>query len=292
QLYHQHQRHWVQAIGVAKNLVGAPELARTKQEIDKLTAEMDAASPALAAEMAELGTASGVSDKWRTVQQKWVAAQSAGAADPAKIDAAHKELVDADADLILGGVSNASNLILDPDLDSYWLMDIYVAKAPSLGNGIALGVARALTGGDPIELAGVYRNNLSLVGDTDAVNPKTAIEQAPSYSRRDSVKNLRTPYAVLKSSSDATHELLKPYLAAATEAAPSGAPAAAAGQRDPRQLVASALASLDAGAQFWSAVEPELRAMCQRRVDNYAGDRRAGLGIAIIDAILVIYLFG
>src|SRR5689334_6231392 len=51
QLHHQHQRHWVQAIGVAKNLVGAPELARTKQEIDKLTAEMDAASPALAAEM-------------------------------------------------------------------------------------------------------------------------------------------------------------------------------------------------------------------------------------------------
>jgi twitching motility protein PilJ len=65
-----------------------------------------------------------------------------------------------------------------------------------------------------------------------------------------------------------------------------------AAQGDPSKLVASALASLEAVAQFWAAVEPELRAMAQRRVDNYAGDRRVGTAIALLAALLVLYLFG
>ena len=34
-------------------------------------------------------------------------------------------------------VGNASNLILDPDLDSYWMMDAYVIKLPALGQLVA-----------------------------------------------------------------------------------------------------------------------------------------------------------
>ncbi|HSK02513.1 MAG TPA: methyl-accepting chemotaxis protein [Kofleriaceae bacterium] len=295
-LHHQHQRHWIQALGVARGVVNATELARTRQEIDKLTAEMDAASPGLVAEMAALGSVSGVTDKWQSVRQKWVAAQSVGATDPAKIDAAHRALVDADADLILNGVSNASNLILDPDLDSYWLMDIYVAKAPALGNGIARATSVSLTGGDSTELAGLYQNNRGLAADIDTVNLKTTIEQMPNYSKRESVKNLRTPYTALKTSSDEAHELIRGYLSRAVvpDVTPPevGAPAAAASGKDPEKLVASALGALDAVAQFWAAVEPELRAMLQRRVDNYAGDRRTGLTIAILAALVVLYLFG
>ena len=304
QLQYQHQRHWVQAIGVARAVVPAADLARTRQEIDKLTAEMDAATPALAAEMAALGTAAvaDVVDRWQAVRQKWVAAQGSGTADAAKIDAAHKDLVDADVELLGNGVGNASNLILDPDLDSYWLMDIYIAKAPLLGNGIARAVSRGLLGGDAerqLELAGVYQNNLALVGDIQGVNLKTAIEKAPKYSKRDTVKTLLTPYTVLKTASDETHEQIKAYLTAGAAVAPDAAtpggtpaPAAAAAGRDPAKLVASALGSLEAVSQFWSAVEPELRAMAQLRVDRYASARRTGLVIALLAGLLVMYLFG
>ena len=34
-------------------------------------------------------------------------------------------------DLILNYAGNYSNLILDPDLDSYWLMDAYITKLPA-----------------------------------------------------------------------------------------------------------------------------------------------------------------
>jgi methyl-accepting chemotaxis protein len=290
QLAYQHQRHWVQAIGVAKTVVNAAELGRTKQEIDRLTAEMDAATPGLAAQMAALGQASvgDVIDRWQTVRQKWVAAQGAGTADLAKIDAMHKDLSDADADLLSNGVGNASNLILDPDLDSYWLMDIYVAKAPSLGNGIARAVSRSLLAMDAerqIELAGVYQSNLTLVSDIQATNLKTAIEKAPKYSHRDSVKTLLTPYTALKSASDDLHGQVKGFLAAA-------ATTDAAAGRDPGKLVASGLGALESVSQFWGAVEPELRAMAQRRVDSYGSTRRTGLAIAILAALVVLYLFG
>jgi methyl-accepting chemotaxis protein len=293
-LQHQHQRHWIQAIAVAKGVGNPAELARTKQEIVRLAAEMDAASPALVGEMTRLGHASTVTDKWQTVSQKWVAAQSA--ADPKKIDEAHKALADADADLILNGVANASNLILDPELDSYWLMDIYTAKAPSLGNGIAQAASRSLVAAsedEQIELAGIYRSNQGLADDINAVNLNTAIAEAPNFSKRDSVKNLRTPYASLKTGADGAAEQVRAFLRALSAnaaAAGGGTPAAAVG--DAGKLTAAALGAVDAVAQFWAATEPELRAMAQLRVDRYAGERRTGLALAILAVAFVIYIFG
>jgi methyl-accepting chemotaxis protein len=301
QLQYQHQRHWIQAIGVSKAVTSPAELTRTRQEIERLTNELDALTPGLAAEMAALGKAkvSDVVDRWQAVRQKWVAAAGAGTADSAKIDATHKDLGDADVELVGNGVGNASNLILDPDLDSYWLMDIYVADAPILGNGIARAVSRSLVGGDAdhqIELAGIYQGNLALATDIQATNLTTAIAQTASYSKRGSVKSLMTPYTALKTASDEVHGHVKTYLTATAPdaVAPAGAPAPAgpAGQRDPNKLVAAGLGALDAVAQFWGAVEPELRAMAQRRVDDYASDRRTGIAIAILAAFLVLYLFG
>ena len=300
QLTHQHQRHWVQAIALAKGVGAQAELQRTRQEVERLTNEIAALTPALAREMASLGKAkeSDVNDRWQAVAQKWNAIQSAG--DPAKIDAAHKDLVDADIELLGNGVGNASNLILDPDLDSYWLMDIYIAKAPTLGNGIARAVSRSLIGGgveQQIELAGVYQNNLGLAGDIQGVNLKTAIENAPKYSGRESVKNLQTPYSALKSASDDAHGQVKGFLlamGAADAAPPAGgvAPTPAAAPRDQNQLVGAGLRAIDSVAQFWAAVEPELREMAQRRVDNYRSTRTQGLAITILAALLVLYLFG
>jgi methyl-accepting chemotaxis protein len=294
QLQYQHQRHWIQSLGVTKSVTPAADLTRTQQEIERLAAEMDTLSPALAAQMAALGSESGVTDKWQNVRQKWAAAKGAGTADPAKIDRAHRDLVEADADLIQNGVANASNLILDPDLDSYYLMDIYVAKAPNLGNGIARAVSRALTGGETTELAGLYQNNKNLVGEIDTVNLKTAIAQAPKYSRRDSVKNLSTPYVSLRTTSDEALELIRGYLTttAVPDAVPAGAPAPAVAPQNPARLVDRSLASLEELSKFWAAVEPELRAMAQQRVDDYAGNRLTGLLIAIFAALLVLYLFG
>ncbi|HWO19300.1 MAG TPA: methyl-accepting chemotaxis protein [Kofleriaceae bacterium] len=302
QLNHQHQRHWVQAMGVTKNVVAPADLTRTVQEVERLTAEITALTPALAEEMAELGTAkvSDVNDRWQVVVQKWNGAK-AGGTDPVKIDAVHKTLADANVDLLNNGVGNASNLILDPDLDSYWLMDAYVADAPAVGNGIARAVSESLLGGDQerqIELAGVYQSNLVLVADIDATNLKNAIDNAPKYSKRDTVKTLRTPYTALKSASDEVHAQVKGFLlamgatAGVDAGAPGGAPAPAAAGRDAGKLVSSGLAALDATAQFWAAIEPELRAMIQQRVDEDGSKRSTGLAVTIFAALLVLYLFG
>ena len=46
--------------------------------------------------------------------------------------------------LILGYAGTYSNLILDPDLDSYWLMDAYILKLPTLAQSIATVTNRAM----------------------------------------------------------------------------------------------------------------------------------------------------
>ena len=47
-------------------------------------------------------------------------------------DREHAQVAAMLVDLILNYAGNYSNLILDPDLDSYWLMDAYITKLPLL----------------------------------------------------------------------------------------------------------------------------------------------------------------
>ena len=60
-----------------------------------------------------------------------VAAANGLAEDPTVAYAAWTELVDATA-VLIAGVADASNLTLDPDLDSFYVMDIATTKAPAL----------------------------------------------------------------------------------------------------------------------------------------------------------------
>ena len=83
-------------------------------------------------------------------------------------------------DLILNYAGNYSNLILDPDLDSYWLMDAYITKLPLLmdtqskASLLALrGAAAGLSADDRIELAGLYKLAGGITADLVNVNFKT-----------------------------------------------------------------------------------------------------------------------
>src|SRR4029079_18204718 len=77
----------------------------------------------------------------------WSKVKSTSSASLADVDAAHSELTALVVDLILNDAGNSSNLILDPDLDSYWLMDIYVIKMPLLEDVTAATTAAALRPG-------------------------------------------------------------------------------------------------------------------------------------------------
>ena len=101
---------------------GAP-LIRKREEIQEDFA-------ALAALERELGGPLKTEGAFRTLQENWrfLAEKMLGLA-PADLDDLHAQLL-ADIQALMARVGDTSNLILDPDLDSYYLMDAVLLKLP------------------------------------------------------------------------------------------------------------------------------------------------------------------
>jgi methyl-accepting chemotaxis protein len=131
-MLHAHKRR----LALVAQITGQPDasarLSDTATAIDRAVQEVNNA----AAEQGKWTLASTGEDrtgaKLNTVRAKW---QSARDLDP---KTATNEALDAQVafategnDFILNYLANFSNLILDPDLDSYWLMDGYVARLPA-----------------------------------------------------------------------------------------------------------------------------------------------------------------
>src|SRR5262249_42977739 len=106
------------------------------------------------------------SQRWKELKTGWSNLKG-GFADADAADAAHADLSAATIDWIVNQIGNNSNLILDPDLDSYWLMDSLIAKLPAIADSLSAAAARSMRGGDAegksFELAGHYHMLVSTV---------------------------------------------------------------------------------------------------------------------------------
>jgi methyl-accepting chemotaxis protein len=91
----------------------------------------------------------GVMDAWKKIKKDWGQLASRGQTmTEADNVAAHEKLAQ-DVTSFIQDVGDKSNLILDPDLDTYYLMDITVLRLPHLsdamGRAVSIGVAGAAT---------------------------------------------------------------------------------------------------------------------------------------------------
>src|SRR5882672_5516942 len=146
------QRHWVASVARvlgAKDMAGVEAAAEQRaatlfKQLDDLDAR-HAGDPLWGVSVAD--GASLVHNRLQEVKAAWAKAVDAGKkGSPAEINAAHGNALSVSSDFIVKFVANYSNLILDPDLDSYWLMDIATAKAPTIGIDYATAVTTAMLG--------------------------------------------------------------------------------------------------------------------------------------------------
>lgn len=94
-------------------------------------AEVTKAIEAVDAVHARLGGDLDIGDRWDKVKAQWEGVRAGGAqADYAPLIGGVAGLMD--------HVGNTSNLILDPDLDSYYLMDIVVTRIPHIAEKLAI----------------------------------------------------------------------------------------------------------------------------------------------------------
>jgi methyl-accepting chemotaxis protein len=291
EMLHAIQRHRVYAVAVAAGD------ASFKPSVSKSTSDVDAQIPVIDKVDKDLTSELQTAEKWGQVKAAWGRLKASTATSTAEVDAAHDEVTGLLVSLILDDAGNNSNLILDPDLDSYWLMDLWVIKMPALGQSIssiattsmkeaAEGEART---DKALDLAGQLKIMNSTASDMVNVDMKTAIKEStnPKFGQSPTlVRNLDAPSkAYLEQltgfSDNITAQVVKP------SAAVGKGPVAI----QVRAITDLSIRALKANYDLYEKIGPELDWLCKKRVDNYNFQRLSGLVAAGFAGLLLTYIF-
>jgi methyl-accepting chemotaxis protein len=282
----------VQRLRVAIALPGAlgsAEQVRLMAHGDEMLAAVDTVDQNYGADL-------GTSATWKQAKELWSGVKTTSLVDPAARDAQIAKLTALLAsELIINKAGNNSNLILDPDLDSYWMMDAYVFKLPAMGELAASagsGAIQAFNDGqlspsERLDLAATLGLLSSTTNDLIAIDLKTALEDNEQYSAsegREGNRRLRPalekPFKELAAEVDRYVAYLRAPLLEATTPAMEMAHLSALSTNLVNQI-----------AMLNAKVGPELDRLCVERADRFRHTRLVGIITFLIAAILISYVF-
>jgi methyl-accepting chemotaxis protein len=253
-------------------------LAQTRARIDQVVVEVDE-------QEARYGTMLQTTKPWTGIKKAWNELKGQRFASVEQSEREHTQLTTALLDLILNYAGNYSNLILDPDLDSYWLMDAFTTKLPALTE--TLGKASllafkgtALSADEKVELAGDYKLAGGLNSDLINVNLATVFKENKSGTSKPALDDTsrRMEATVSKHLADLRARSLS------------------AGGSDPfgnslENLVNQSAAAGDDVFRLWEKTGPELDNLVMARVLNYKRQRYVGTLAAVIAIGGLVYVF-
>jgi HAMP domain-containing protein len=246
--------------------------------------EIDADFRALDEVDRRLGTLLGTTERLRTLAANWQdLREKLPRLEPAESEELHRKLV-ADVRALTSHVGDTSNLILDPDLDSYYLMDAVLLKLPegvdllaqlrTLGDGVL--ARRTLTPGEKSHLTvlgGLVRANLEALRTGLA----TAFRNNPSRTVRPA---LAAPLEKLGTTTDRLLEILDKDIVNAREV-----------PRDPAAFEAAGARTLDASFAMWDETVVALDGLIQARIDGFARRKTVLSAVAAGVLLLAVYLW-
>ena len=196
-------------------------------------------------------------------------------------------------ELIFYKAGNNSNLILDPDLDSYWMMDAFVVKLPILGEftasagsaGIRALEDNKLTTQERLDLAATSGLIAATTSDLINIDLKTALDDNEKYNEgRMGSKELRPA-------------LEKPFLDTAkalnafTERLRTSLLQPDLPQIDAAAMAKEAAAIIDQIHDLQIKVGPQLDKLCLDRAERFRHTRLLGIITFLIAALLISYVF-
>ena len=260
--------------------------AADRSELQAARQRVDAAFTSLAATDAALGaslqfTPDGLAQRKRshmqvaTVRKEWLAASEAvhGATPNAATDA-HAHLL-SDLRTMTAHAGDTSNLILDPDLDSYYAMDMTLLALPQTQERTAAllvwlqqAQGRRLTTADRRHLAVVSAFVREADCERIVADAETSINEDANF------------YGVSATLSRSLKPALATY-AAATTAFVDAVDTAAnkRGKADFAPAVAAGVASQKASFGLWRAAAGELDTLLGLRIEHYEAARLRALGV-------------
>jgi methyl-accepting chemotaxis protein len=277
--------------------------ATAKAGATDAAAEVDRAFEALADVDARLGvalqfTADGLGSRKRehvrveTVRQEWKAV--AGAIDAesrAASDEKHQHLI-ADVRTMITHVGDTSNLILDPDLDSYYTMDATLVALPQTADRIAsvialaqaLSATRTATDADRAQLT--IAAAMLKESDLDRVTAdvQTAINEDGNFHGVSATLQRNVPPAV-----DVYANAAAAFISAVTAASQHGA-----GTKQFEAVITTGQQTREAGFALWKVAQAELDTLLQARAAESRRARLMAVGLSLLAwlaaELFVIYL--
>jgi methyl-accepting chemotaxis protein len=275
--------------------------ASYRAELADVASKSDAVVAALDKVDGELGASLKTTEKWNAIKTEWATVKGSTYATPAASEAAHDKVTGLVVDLISNWAGNYSNLILDPDLDSYYLMDAWVVKLPLLAEGtdkVALLALRGITKGsltaeERTDLIGNVklletRMNDDLIG-TDM---RTCLAENKNYVGGASHRPSGAGPGVsldpdLGARADRAQQRMRELLTFLQERfiAETRITASVADLRD------KAVGASDEIFNVYQKAEPELDKIIVARMNDYLADRRSGLIYSTLGVLLLFYIF-
>ncbi|MFA4986735.1 MAG: hypothetical protein WC712_09145, partial [Candidatus Brocadiia bacterium] len=267
---HNVQLHRVLAATASGGDRASPKLA------DDAARAADVAAEKMAQTDARLGEILQTTSLWNGTRTAWDLLKSQSGT-PEEIDKAHSALCERRVRALLHQVGNNSNLILDPDLDSFWLMDALVMKLPALSDAVAGAAATVLYGNEGSRQAAAEADSLlerAAAEDLVDVNMGTAFRQPKSSSDGVNLRDRLGRLAVHARTEALAHaDLIRDSSGARGEP----------GADELRTASLKALAAFDA---LGASVRPELSRLIANRVSAFQGKRLQGLVAAIAVALV------
>jgi hypothetical protein len=216
------------------------------------------------------------------MRSKWSQAQ----------DSASRAAVLDDVRTMITHAGDTSNLILDPDLDSYYLMDVTLLALPQMQDRLGRVVARgramlsgaSLTTEQRVALA-VDRENLKesdlarIVGSS-----KTALNEDANFYGTSATLQARTLPAL-----EQLTKTVNVFIALTEKQAGSEAVVVT-----PQEYEAAGQAALRASFEYWNVAAAELDGLLASRIQTYQSSRLGSLaaaGLAVIAAVLLSVYF-
>jgi methyl-accepting chemotaxis protein len=284
-------RHqWLIEAAVAGNPGAKTELAKVQVEVDHLFAELELVNNQYGADLqfTDAGLAKRKRQNMdpRSVKAAWNKLKAqAFELKPEVMAGQHSALV-ASLRTMITHAGDTSNLILDPDLDSYYLMDATLIAVPQTQDRLAViadhaRAALADGGISPKESAQLAAFIALLKeGDVDRINGdiNTALnEDAGFYGLSETLqKNLTEPLKAYGTACDEFIAVLNDGLA---------------GNTDAQKVTLAGLKARDAAFKFWTASVNELDALLQKRAQSIRRTRlltllgvAAGLALSLLMA--------
>ncbi|MHB8626526.1 MAG: response regulator [Aggregatilineales bacterium] len=279
-LFEDLQQHWGLAnASIAGDQTLAPQINQNDSAIKADIQAIDLVD-------AQYGAALGVTGSWTALKGQWDSMESGMGSMMSMITidqnlTMHSQLSAATQQLIVQ-VGNNSNLILDPNLDSYYLMDNVINKLPALvgqvgqirAYGVTVAVNKTMADTDRVRL-GIFSElaHSALASSSDSYGYAFG-------ANADLKARLQTATNQYASTINGFVDSLNKAIAD-----PKGALGA------PAMFFDTATRAVDAAFTIYDKTTPELNNLLQTRIDLNAAQRNVVLAVALVALAMVVYLF-